>query len=348
MTAGRAGSVPSTVSVSNPATGARASVWLRTAGRKLGRGAGHSRQNGAPRLFVGAVRVGGAAALAFNGRLRWDRDTMSPTEKIARFRALHLGPGAFVCPNPWDAASASLLAGLGFEALATSSWASAATLGRHDYEVTRDEALAMARRIVEAVDVPVSADLENGFGDRPEDAAETIRRAADCGLAGASIEDARGGEKPYDISLSAERIAAAAEAAKRAGGLVLTARAENFVRGVPDLDDTIRRLQAYERAGADVVFAPGLPDMNAVRAVCAAVTIPVNYMSGTRGRAFAVAELAAAGVRRISVATAFYRAAMTGLRDAALEVRQHGTFGFVDQVMTSPEVAACLPGAARR
>ena len=258
-------------------------------------------------------------------------------EKIRRFRELHAAPGAFVIPNPWDAGSARLLAGLGFQALATSSAASANTLGRRDYGVSRAEALVMAKSIVDAVDVPVSADLENCFADAPAAAAETIRLANEIGLAGGSIEDAPGGAKPYPLSLAVERVAAAVEIARRSG-FVLTARAENFVRGVADLDDTIARLQAFENAGADVLFAPGLPDLDAVRAVCAAVKKPVNYMSGVRGRAFPVAQLAALGVKRVSVATAFYRAAMDGVRAAAAEVRDHGTFGFVDRIMTSPEL----------
>ncbi len=264
-------------------------------------------------------------------------------EKIRRFRELHAAPGAFVIPNPWDAGSARLLAGLGFKALATSSSASANTLGRRDYGVTRAEALAMAKLIVDAVDVPVSADLENCFADAPKAAAETIHLAAEIGLAGGSIEDAPGHGKPYDLSLATERVAAAVEAARKSG-FVLTARAENYTRGVADLDDTIKRLQAYERAGADVLFAPALPDREALRTVCAAVSKPINYMSGTRARTIPVAELAAMGVKRVSVATAFYRAAMDGLRAAALELHDHGTFGFVDRIMTSPELNAFMRG----
>lgn len=248
-----------------------------------------------------------------------------------------------IIPNPWDAGSARMLAGLGFGALATSSAASAGTLGRRDYGVSREEALAMAAVIVDAVDVPVSGDLENGFGDLPDTVAETIRLASDVGLAGGGIEDAPGGAAAYDLGLATERIAAAAEAARKVpGGFVLMARAENFVRGRPDLDDTIGRLVAYERAGADVLAAPGLPDLAAVKAVCAAVTKPVNFMAGAKGRSFRVGDLAAAGVRRISLATAFYRAAMTGLRDAAQEVREHGTFTFAERIMTTPEVNAFL------
>lgn len=273
---------------------------------------------------------------------------MTPTQlqKAERFRALHQGPGAFVMPNPWDGGSACLLAGLGFQALATSSGAAAGTLGRRDGAISRDEALAAARVIVEATDLPVAADLENGFGDAPEDAAETIRRAAAVGLVGGSIEDATGraDEPLYAFEHAVERVAAAAEAARGLGfPFTLTARAENYLRGHPDLDDTIRRLQAFERAGADVLFAPALPDLAAVRAVCAAVRRPVNFMVAIRGRSFSVAELQAAGVRRISLATSLYRAAMTGLLDAAREVAEHGSFGYLDQgLLTTPELNAFL------
>ncbi len=260
---------------------------------------------------------------------------MSPTqtEKAVAFRALHDRPGAFVIPNPWDAGSARLLAGLGFEALATSSAASAGVLGRRDGMITRDEALAHARAIASAVDVPVSADLEKGFGDSPEDVAETIRLAAETGLAGGSIEDATGDPaRPiFDFGQAVERVAAAVEAARALDfPFVLTARTENFVRNILDLDDTIRRLQAFEKAGADVLFAPGLPDLDSVRAVCAAVSKPVNFMAGIKGQSFPVAELEAAGVKRISVATSLYRAAMTGMLNAAREIREQGTFGYID------------------
>ena len=195
---------------------------------------------------------------------------MTPTQlqKAERFRALHQGPGAFVMPNPWDGGSACLLAGLGFQALATSSGAAAGTLGRRDGAISRDEALAAARVIVEATDLPVAADLENGFGDAPEDAAETIRRAAAVGLVGGSIEDATGraDEPLYAFEHAVERVAAAAEAARHLGfPFTLTARAENYLRGHPDLDDTIRRLQAFEHAGADVLCAPALPDLPVLR-----------------------------------------------------------------------------------
>ena len=267
------------------------------------------------------------------------------SDKAARFRALHEAPGAFVIPNPWDAGSARLLAALGFSALATSSGASAGVLGRRDGMVARDEALAHARAIVEATDLPVSADLEKGFGDAPKVAAETIRLAAGVGLVGGSIEDSTGNkDKPlYDAAHATERVAAAVEAAR---GLpfpfTLTARAENFLRGNPDLDDTIRRLVAFEKAGADVLFAPGLPDLAAVRTVCAAVSKPFNFMVGIKGKSFTVAELEAAGVRRISVASSFYRAAMTGLMTAAREVKDDGTFGYVDHTVPTPELNALM------
>jgi 2-methylisocitrate lyase-like PEP mutase family enzyme len=271
----------------------------------------------------------------------------SQSDKAARFRALHEAPGAFVIPNPWDAGSARVLAGLGFEALATSSGASAGTLGRRDGKVTREEALAHARAIVAATDLPVSADLEKGFGDAPAVAAETIRLAAGVGLVGGSIEDATGDkDKPlYDIGLAVERVAAGAQAARTLPfPFTLTARAENYLRGNPSLDDTIKRLQAFEKAGADVLFAPGLPDLEAVRAVCAAVSKPVNFMVGIRGKSFTVADLKAAGVKRISLATSLYREAMSGLVNAAREVKDRGTFGYLDRSLTTPELNAFMQG----
>jgi 2-methylisocitrate lyase-like PEP mutase family enzyme len=272
---------------------------------------------------------------------------VSQGERAARFRALHEGPGAFVIPNPWDAGSAHLLAGLGFAALATSSGACAGTLGRRDGRVTRAEALAHARAIVAATDLPVSADLERGFGDTPAIVAETIALAAEVGLVGGSIEDATGdpGRPLYDAGLATERVAAAAQAARALPfPFTLTARAENFLRGNPDLDDTLARLQAFERAGADVLFAPGLPDLAAVRAVCAAVSKPVNFMVGIRGRSFTVADLQAAGVRRISLATSLYRTAMTSVLAAAREVKERGTFDYLDHAMTTPQLNVFMEG----
>jgi 2-methylisocitrate lyase-like PEP mutase family enzyme len=267
--------------------------------------------------------------------------TVTQNEKAIRFRTLHAGPGAFVIPNPWDVGSARLLAGLGFQALATSSAASASALGRRDGGLTRDEALAHARLIVDATDLPVSADLEKGFGDAPDVVAVTIRLAAEAGLVGCTIEDASGNQDAplYDIRLAAERIAAAAEAARALQfPFILTARAHNLLYAAPSLDETISRLQAFERAGADVLFAPGLPDLDAVRAVCTAVSKPVNFMVGIKGKSFSLNELAAVGVRRISLATSLYRAAMSGLLEAASQVKDLGRFDFLDRCVTTAEL----------
>ncbi len=266
-------------------------------------------------------------------------------DKANQFRALHQAPGAFVIPNPWDGGSARILAGLGFQALATSSGASAGILGRRDGKVKREEALAQARGIVSATDLPVSADLEKGFGDAPAVAAETIRLAAEVGLVGGSIEDATGDkDKPlYDIGHATERVAAAVEAARKLPfPFTLTARTENFLRGNPNLDDTIKRLQAFERAGADVLFSPGLPDLAAVRTVCSALSKPFNFMVGIPGKSFTVADLEAAGVKRISLATSLYRAAMTGLVEAAREVKDKGTFGYVERGIPTPQLSAFM------
>jgi len=273
--------------------------------------------------------------------------TASQHDKAVRFRTLHEGPGAFVIPNPWDAGSARVLAGLGFQALATSSGAQAGVLGKRDGMVTREEALAHARAIVAATDLPVSADLEKGFGDAPAAAAETIRLAAEVGLVGGSIEDATGDrDRPlYDIGHAAERVAAAVAAARSLPfPFTLTARTENFLRGNPNLEDTIARLQAFAQAGADVLMAPGLPDLDAVRAVCAAVSKPVNFMAGIPGKSFTVAELEAAGVRRISLATSLYRAAMSGLLTAATEVKDAGTFGYLDRSLATPDLNRFMQG----
>lgn len=271
----------------------------------------------------------------------------SQAEKTAQFRALHARPGAFVIPNPWDAGSARILAGLGFEALATSSGAEAGVLGRRDGGVTREEALAHARIIVAATDLPVSADLERCFADAPEGVAETIRLAAGTGLAGGSVEDATGrADAPiYEFDAAVARVRAAAEAARATGtGFVLTARAEGCLRGQPDLQEIIRRLRAYQDAGADVLMAPGLPDLDAVRAVTAALSKPFNFMAGIKGRSFSVADLTATGVKRISLATSLYRAAMSGLIAAATEVKEAGTFGYVDTSLPTPEINRFMQG----
>ena len=271
----------------------------------------------------------------------------SQAEKAKQFQALHAAPGAFVIANAWDAGSARILTSVGFAALATSSGAAAGVLGRRDGAISRDESLAHARAVVEATDLPVSADLEKGFGDTPEAAATTISRAGDIGLVGGSIEDATGDpSRPlFDAGLARERIVAAVEAARAMPfPFMLTARAEGFIRGNPDLDEVIRRLQAFEAAGADVLMAPGLPDLAAVRTVCAALSKPFNFMAGIKGKSFSVPELAEAGVKRISLATSLYRAAMTGLVNAAREVKEQGTLGYVDSGIATPELNAFMRG----
>ncbi len=249
--------------------------------------------------------------------------------KAQRFLALHHADQPLLLPNPWDAGSAVLLASLGFEALATTSSGFAATLGRLDGGISRDEALAHSAAIVAATEVPVSADLENCFADEPAGVAETVRLALEAGLAGCSIEDfARRQEDPiYDAGLAAERVAAAAETA-HAGPvhLVLTARAENYLHGRPDLADTIARLQSFQEAGADVLYAPGVSDLGDIRRLVSAVDLPVNVLA--LPNAPSVAELAAAGVGRISVGGAFAFAALGAVVAAARELREDGTYGF--------------------
>jgi 2-methylisocitrate lyase-like PEP mutase family enzyme len=252
-----------------------------------------------------------------------------PAEKASRFLAMHRGERPLLLPNPWDLGSARLLASLGFQALATTSSGYAATLGRLDGSVTRDEALAHAASIAEATDLPVSADLENAFADDPAGVAETVRLAVEAGLAGCSVEDFSGREDEpiYDAGLAAERVAAAAERAH--GGrvrLVLTARAENYLHGRPDLADTIGRLQAYQAAGADVLYAPGLSRLEDIRQLVASVDLPVNVLA--LPGAPTVPELAAVGVSRVSVGGAFAFAALGAMIEAARELREQGTYGF--------------------
>jgi 2-methylisocitrate lyase-like PEP mutase family enzyme len=267
--------------------------------------------------------------------------------KAVRFVALHQAPGAFVIPNPWDAGSARLLASLGFAALATTSAGLAFALGRRDAEglLSREEALANARSIVEATDLPVSADLEDGFGRAPEDVAATVRQAAAAGLVGCTIEDTTADPRQpiHDFTLAVERIAAAVEATRALPfRFTLTARAENFLFNRPDLDDTIRRLRAFADAGADVLYAPGLPDLAAIRAVCAAVGKPVNVVAGLAGQRYRVAELAAAGVKRISLGSTLARVALGALARAAREIGDRGTFDFVDDAMPFADANALM------
>lgn len=283
---------------------------------------------------------------------------VSQSEKAKIFRALHklpatpgarmeaAGPGAFIIPNPWDAGSARILAGLGFEALATTSSGFAFSLGRRDGMVTRDEALAHCRSVADATDVPVAADLENCFGDDPKTVAETIRLAAATGIVGASVEDFSGddGRPIYEHALAVERVAAAVEAARTLPfPFTLTARTENYLHGRTDLNDTIRRLRAFAEAGADVLFAPGLSSLEAIKTVCdAAAPRPVNLLVGIKGRAFSVAELAAAGVRRISLGGVLSRVAFGALLSAAREMKEKGTFTFVDQTASMAEVGGFM------
>jgi 2-methylisocitrate lyase-like PEP mutase family enzyme len=260
--------------------------------------------------------------------------------KASRFLALHHGPAPLVVPNPWDEGSARLFAWLGFEALATTSSGFAATRGQLDGSMGRDEILANAASIVAATTLPVSADLEHGFGDDPADVAETVRAALGCGLAGCSIEDSTGrADVPlYEPALAAERLRAAAEVA-HAGPvhLVLTGRAENHLHGVADLGDTIARLQAYQEAGADVLYAPGLSDIEDIRRVVDAVDRPVNVLARPGGPS--VGELADAGVARVSVGGALCFAAIGAVSRAATELLHEGTFGFWEQTAEGSKAA---------
>ncbi|MBL4721877.1 MAG: isocitrate lyase/phosphoenolpyruvate mutase family protein [Alphaproteobacteria bacterium] len=272
---------------------------------------------------------------------------MTQRQKADNFRALHTRTEPFIIANPWDAGSARILEGMGFEALATSSGAFAGTMGRRDGKVGRDEALDHARAIVDAVDAPVSADFENGFGDDQEFIAETVTLAAETGLVGCSIEDATGDPSAplYEFDVAVARIASAVQAARAVGfNFTLTARTEGLLRNTLDVDGVIKRLQAFEAAGADVLMAPGLPDLEAVKAVCAAVSKPVNFMAGMPGKSFSVAALASVGVQRISLATSLYRAALTGLIDAAREVKEQGEFGYVETSVSTPEVSRYMKG----
>jgi 2-methylisocitrate lyase-like PEP mutase family enzyme len=266
-------------------------------------------------------------------------------QKYKTFRALHERPGAFVIPNPWDAGTAKILSALGFEALATTSAGFAFSIGRHDSaaELTRDEILGNAKEIVEATALPVSADLQNGFGSSPDVCAATIRLAVGVGLVGGSIEDSRDdpNDPIYEFQLAVERVAAAAEAA-RDSQFILTARAENFLHGRPDLADTIRRLQAFAEAGADVLYAPGLSTLEAIREVCASVARPVNVVMGMKGAAFSVEQLAAVGVKRISIGGSFARAALGALVRAAREVKDNGTFTYGGEAISHAEASAFM------
>lgn len=270
---------------------------------------------------------------------------MTQLEKYETFKTLHERSGVFVIPNPWNAGTARILSALGFEALATTSAGYALSVGRRDSSggLSRDEILNNAQEIAEATEFPVTADLEDCFGRSPEFCAQTIRMAAEVGLVGGSIEDASGDPNGpiFEFELAVERVAAASEAAQTLP-MILTARSENFLHGRPDLDDTIRRLQAFADAGADVIYAPGLPTLDAIRTVCEAVEKPVNVVMGFSGATFSVEELQLAGVKRISVGGAFARAALGAFMRAATEVGEKGTFNFAAEAMPDAKASGYM------
>lgn len=265
--------------------------------------------------------------------------------KAKAFRKLHEGDGIFVIPNPWDVGSAKMLQSMGFKALATTSSGHAFSMGVCEGFTTNQDVLEHCYVIAEATDIPLSGDLEMGFGDSPKEAGETIRLAAPTGIVGASIEDHTGRltDPIYDFELAVERVAAAAEAARGLDhDFILTARAENYLHDRPFLDDTIKRLVAFEEAGADVLFAPGLPDLAAIKEVCSAVSKPVNAIMGLPGKTFSIDELADAGVKRISVGSAFARLAYGAMFEAVKEVQTTGTFEFADRAAGFGDVEALL------
>jgi 2-methylisocitrate lyase-like PEP mutase family enzyme len=267
--------------------------------------------------------------------------TTTQADKARAFRALHEASVPFIIPNPWDIGSARLLEALGFKALATTSAGYAFTLGLPDNAVGRDQMIRHLAELAPSTDLPVSADLENGFGDAPEDAAETIRQAAAAGVVGGSIEDATGraGDPIYAHELAVERVRAAVEAARSLPfPFTLTARAENYLNGRADLADTIRRLQAFQEAGADVLYAPGLKTREDIAAVVSSVDRPVNVLMGMAGMPFSVDDLAQMGVKRISVGGALARAALGALLRAANEMLEHGTFTYTNGAATMKEV----------
>jgi 2-methylisocitrate lyase-like PEP mutase family enzyme len=265
------------------------------------------------------------------------------SDKAKAFRALHERPGAFIIPNPWDAGTARLLASFGFEALATTSLGLANTLGRADGAgvVSREEVLANCRAIVEATNLPVSADLENGYADHPKAAAEMMRLGAATGLVGGSLEDASGNPaKPiYDFDLAVERVHAAVEVVRALGfPFVLTARAETMLHAPKDLDDTIRRLQAYENAGADVLYAPGLRDLDTIRTVVSSVRKPVNVVMSHGDPSLTLAQLAAAGVKRVSIGGSLSRLALAAVLEGVREMKDAGGFTWMRRTVRSAEL----------
>jgi 2-methylisocitrate lyase-like PEP mutase family enzyme len=276
-----------------------------------------------------------------NSQDQRDQPMTTQTEKGKAFRALHQRNHAFIIPNPWDVGTARLLAHLGFEALASTSAGYAFSMGLGDYAVGRESMIAHVSALASATDLPVSADLENGFADAPEMVAETISLAAAAGVVGGSIEDATGrAEHPiYEQGLAAERIRAAAESARDLGfPFTLTARAENYLHGRPDLRDTIKRLQAYQEAGADVLYAPGLTSESDISALVSSVDRPVNVLMGIPGASLNLAALSAIGVRRISVGSGLARTALGAFLRAAREMRERGTFTFAEDAAKTGEI----------
>jgi 2-methylisocitrate lyase-like PEP mutase family enzyme len=274
--------------------------------------------------------------------MRRHRIAISQSKRGETFRKLHERAEAFVIPNPWDGGSARLLAGLGFPALATTSAGLAFSLGRSDYGVGREEVMAHVRSLVSSTDLPVSVDLENGFTEDSAGVAETIRLAAAAGAVGGSIEDTtRAPEDPiFDLDRAVERVRAASEAAKSlAFPFTLTARAENYLWGRPDLADTIRRLRAFQEAGADVLYAPGIVKQEEIEELVRSVDRPVNVLAGMRGFPWSVTDLSRMGVKRISVGGALTRSALGGLLRAAREMLDQGTFGFATGAPSSEDVA---------
>ena len=272
-------------------------------------------------------------------------------EKGHAFRALHARDGAFVIPNPWDVGSARILAGAGFESLATTSAGFAFSLGRRDNTIARYAMLDHVATIAAATELPVSADLENGYADKPEGVAETYALAATTGIVGASIEDSTGNpEHPlFDIDVATARVRAAVEAVRALPfPFTLTARAENFLVGRNDLADVIRRLQAYQDAGADVLYAPGLVARDDIATVVKSVDRPINVVMGLAGARFSLGELAALGVKRVSVGSALARAAFGALIDAANEIREHGTFAFADRAVAYRDLGAMFDAGSER
>lgn len=277
--------------------------------------------------------------------------TKTQAQKSADFEALHKAPGVFLIPNPWDAGSARMLAALGFKALTTTSAGYARSIGFPDYNAGRENVMAHIRAMAPMIDVPLAADLEDGFGPKPEDCAETIRQGAEAGLVGGSIEDFTGdrGNPIYSIEAAADRVRAAAEAARTLPfKFMLCARAENYLNGRQDLGDTIKRLQAYQEAGADVLFAPGLNTSEEVREVCRSIDRPFNIVRGPRKETLTVEQVGALGVKRISTGGMMHAVAMSAMIEAAREMATGGTFGFAQHMQAAAEIDPLLLAGANK